>query len=227
MAKVYEDDFGAEFDAAPESRNDAPVSGTVKKEDTPELAAQKADIETSEREHSAAWDAAVAEGAKDEKALKPADAPKPAEAPKQMSFKEKFASERAAGNANFEWNGKKYTTELAKKKSAETKTELSRAETKPLATSQVDVAKEPVKSVMATKPPEMQSTSKVDWKGKPVMEPVVKKAAPMAAPDAPNTDVAIAPVGKRYFGNDGKPLAPTAASVFTKPAVKKSSSPMR
>lgn len=39
------------------------------------------------------------------------------EAPtKKQSFKEAFAENRKAGNANFEWNGKKYTTEMASAK---------------------------------------------------------------------------------------------------------------
>lgn len=41
------------------------------------------------------------------------------EAPaKKQSFKEAFAENRKAGNANFEWNGKKYTTEMASAKPA-------------------------------------------------------------------------------------------------------------
>ena len=34
--------------------------------------------------------------------------------PKKQSFKEAFAAARKAGGKTFEWNGKKYTTELAK-----------------------------------------------------------------------------------------------------------------
>ena len=39
-------------------------------------------------------------------------------APKSMSFKEAFASARKGGDKSFEWQGKKYTTELAKPKAA-------------------------------------------------------------------------------------------------------------
>ena len=42
----------------------------------------------------------------------------PASAPKSMSFKEAFASARKGGDKSFEWQGKKYTTELAKPKAA-------------------------------------------------------------------------------------------------------------
>lgn len=38
------------------------------------------------------------------------------DAPKKMSFKQAFASARKGGEKTFEWNGKKYTTELAKPK---------------------------------------------------------------------------------------------------------------
>ena len=63
------------------------------------------------------------------------DAEKESDAPaKAMSFKEAFASNRKAGNATFEWNGKKYTTEVAKaapSKSAATKpAEAPKAATK-------------------------------------------------------------------------------------------------
>lgn len=37
---------------------------------------------------------------------------------KPMSFKEAFAAARSGGGKTFEWNGKKYTTELAKPKAA-------------------------------------------------------------------------------------------------------------
>jgi hypothetical protein len=37
---------------------------------------------------------------------------------RDMSFKEAFASARGAGNKTFEWQGKKYTTELASPKSS-------------------------------------------------------------------------------------------------------------
>jgi len=40
----------------------------------------------------------------------------PVAAPKAMSFKEAFAKHRAAGDKTFEWNGKKYTTEMASDK---------------------------------------------------------------------------------------------------------------
>lgn len=39
-------------------------------------------------------------------------------APKKQSFKEAFASARKAGDKTFEWNGKKFTTEMAGEKKA-------------------------------------------------------------------------------------------------------------
>ena len=51
------------------------------------------------------------------------------EAPKAMSFKETFASQRKAGAKTFEWNGKKYTTDIAAKKPAVAKVE-AKAEVK-------------------------------------------------------------------------------------------------
>ena len=42
----------------------------------------------------------------------------PASTPRSMSFKEAFASARKGGDKTFEWQGKKYTTELAKPKAA-------------------------------------------------------------------------------------------------------------
>ena len=42
------------------------------------------------------------------------DSPSPAAAPKSMSFKEAFATARKGGGKTFEWQGKKYTTDLAK-----------------------------------------------------------------------------------------------------------------
>ena len=45
-------------------------------------------------------------------------AAKAAEQAKPMSFKETFAALRKAGAKTFEWNGKKYTTELASPKKA-------------------------------------------------------------------------------------------------------------
>lgn len=41
----------------------------------------------------------------------------------QPSFKEAFAAARGAGDKTFEWNGKKFTTEVAKPKAAVTKAE--------------------------------------------------------------------------------------------------------
>jgi hypothetical protein len=38
------------------------------------------------------------------------------DAPKKTSFKEAFASARKGGEKTFEWNGKKYTTDVAKPK---------------------------------------------------------------------------------------------------------------
>ena len=40
------------------------------------------------------------------------------DAPKKTSFKEAFASARKGGEKTFEWNGKKYTTDVAKPKAA-------------------------------------------------------------------------------------------------------------
>ena len=42
----------------------------------------------------------------------------PAVEPKKQSFKEAFAEARKGGGKTFEWNGKKYTTELASEKKA-------------------------------------------------------------------------------------------------------------
>ena len=50
-------------------------------------------------------------------------APEPA---KTQTFKEAFASARRAGDKTFEWNGKKYTTEMAPKKSTDTGDETAR-----------------------------------------------------------------------------------------------------
>ena len=52
--------------------------------------------------------------------------------PKKMSFKEAFAEARADGKKTFEWEGKKYTTELAKPSLAEKakKSGFTSAETK-------------------------------------------------------------------------------------------------
>lgn len=44
------------------------------------------------------------------------------EQPKKESFKEAFARNRAAGAKTFDWNGKKYTTELAESKPAKPST---------------------------------------------------------------------------------------------------------
>lgn len=50
-------------------------------------------------------------------------------APRKQSFKEAFAEARRGGGKTFEWNGKKYTTEMAGEKSAS-----PRAASKPAAT---------------------------------------------------------------------------------------------
>lgn len=42
---------------------------------------------------------------------------------KKLSFKEAFAAARGAGNKSFEWNGKKFTTDVAKPKAAAPKAE--------------------------------------------------------------------------------------------------------
>lgn len=44
-------------------------------------------------------------------------------APKKETFKEAFASARKAGDKTFEWNGKKFTTEMAKPKAEAPKAE--------------------------------------------------------------------------------------------------------
>lgn len=44
----------------------------------------------------------------------------PAASAKKQSFKEAFAAARGAGDKTFEWNGKKFTTEMAKPKAAPT-----------------------------------------------------------------------------------------------------------
>lgn len=44
---------------------------------------------------------------------------------KKQSFKEAFAENRKAGNKTFEWEGKKYTTEMAGEKKATPKTEAA------------------------------------------------------------------------------------------------------
>jgi hypothetical protein len=41
------------------------------------------------------------------------------DAPKKMSFKDAFAEARKGGGKTFEWQGKKYTTEMAKPKAKE------------------------------------------------------------------------------------------------------------
>jgi hypothetical protein len=52
---------------------------------------------------------------------------KEAEEPKKMSFKQAFAAARKEGGKTFEWNGKKYTTEMA----GEKKAAPAKAEAKP------------------------------------------------------------------------------------------------
>ena len=48
---------------------------------------------------------------------------------KKQSFKEAFAAARGAGDKTFEWNGKKFTTELAKPKAAAPKAEAPKIKT--------------------------------------------------------------------------------------------------
>jgi hypothetical protein len=48
--------------------------------------------------------------------------------PKKKTFREAFAEARSAGKDTFTWNGKKYTTELAKPASAAPKAEPAKAE---------------------------------------------------------------------------------------------------
>ena len=50
------------------------------------------------------------------------------DAPKKMSFKEAFASARKGGEKTFEWNGKKYTTDVAKPKAAAPKAAAPKAD---------------------------------------------------------------------------------------------------
>ena len=57
-----------------------------------------------------------------------------APAPKKQSFKEAFAEARKGGGKTFEWEGKKYTTELAGEKKAPAKTsEPAKPASKPAA----------------------------------------------------------------------------------------------
>ena len=59
------------------------------------------------------------------------DEPAEREAPaKAMSFKEAFAANRKAGAKTFEWNGKKYTTDIATSKPAAKPAAAPKAETK-------------------------------------------------------------------------------------------------
>ena len=51
------------------------------------------------------------------------EAYKEPEAPKKETFKEAFAAARKAGDKTFEWNGKKFTTEMAGEKKATPKAE--------------------------------------------------------------------------------------------------------
>lgn len=53
--------------------------------------------------------------------------------PKKQSFKEAFAEARKGGGKTFEWEGKKYTTELASDKKAAPKTEVAKPAAKPTA----------------------------------------------------------------------------------------------
>jgi hypothetical protein len=48
--------------------------------------------------------------------------------PKKKTFREAFAEARSAGKDTFTWNGKKYTTELAKPASSAPKAEPAKAE---------------------------------------------------------------------------------------------------
>jgi hypothetical protein len=59
-----------------------------------------------------------------------AEASEPAPA-KKMSFKEAFAAARGAGDKSFEWNGKKFTTEMAKPKAAAAPAAKAEAPAKP------------------------------------------------------------------------------------------------
>ena len=56
-----------------------------------------------------------------------ADAASEAAPAKKQSFKEAFAAARGAGDKSFEWNGKKFTTEMAKPKAAAPKAEAKPA----------------------------------------------------------------------------------------------------
>ena len=51
------------------------------------------------------------------------EAPKSEEVSKKQTFKEAFAAARKAGDKSFQWEGKKYTTELASEKKSTAKAE--------------------------------------------------------------------------------------------------------
>ena len=58
-----------------------------------------------------------------------ADAASEAAPAKKLSFKEAFAAARGSGDKTFEWNGKKFTTEMAKPKAAAPKAEAPKIKT--------------------------------------------------------------------------------------------------
>jgi hypothetical protein len=70
---------------------------------------------------------------------------------KTMSFKEAFASARGAGDKTFEWQGKKYTTELAPSKPAKP------AEPAPKTTKAVAPEYKPTKATEPVKPRSFRS----------------------------------------------------------------------
>ena len=103
------DDFEAEW-----SNDEAPAKTDVADKVVDSAVADKA---KGDAEFSAAFtadddSAAVAPAA----VVEPKAEAKPAEPAKPLSFKQTFAAQRAAGAKTFDWNGKKYTTELAKPK---------------------------------------------------------------------------------------------------------------
>lgn len=120
-----------------------------------------------------------------------APAAEPAAPAKAMSFKEAFASNRKSGAKTFEWNGKKYTTNLKAGASAPAKTAAP-----------AKAAEKPVMSV-----------------AKKDVAPQ-KSAVNLDAPADVTMYTAGADTKLNHFGTDGKPKASApAAPAATKPNV--------
>lgn len=111
-AKAYTDSFN-EGDAPAAEKTDLTAAGA-------EYTALK---DQSEAEFSNEWNAPAVDDVKTSSMTTPGTteskdlAPLAMAAPepvKALSFKETFAARRKAGDATFEWNGKKYTTDLKK-----------------------------------------------------------------------------------------------------------------